>query len=1059
LRPEDEVKSVTDLFKGQYSGQTKPQDKAGDRLNRSDSPSPVLLSVVITTYNRPDMLELCLEGFKRQKLDPSKFEIIIVDDGSKSRSDELVRRYNNEMPVRYIYQQNAGFAAARNTGIAAAKGNVIVPYDDDNRPHPDCLTRHYGFHLTNPSLEDAMQGLMEWTPGLEITPLMHYVPEVDPRLWRCENIRQGQLLPFGCLWGGCSSYKKELIQKAGGFNPDFRFGCEDTEAEFRMRQHGLRVHFDRYAINYVSKPLDYEEFCNRSYKRGKSLWRLKRLYPASRPIRKYTNISNPHDAILKYQNIASRVDSIKKMLSKGWSLAPTGAEPPSFALLYRCLHASFEYWKNKGFLDEMQAQKSLYGDQSKSILIIAPVLPACDRASESFRLFKIIELLRKSGHIVTFISRAPGAWANPASYIAKLEELGVRVFPVDPKKIFEKWGVKPDVPDIDLEKILQEGSFDVACLYFYDLAGQYIDEIRVHSPRTHIVVDSMALQFLRDQRGAALFPNPELINRLREMKNAELGVYRRADTVITTTGADREVLLRESPGLSVEVVPNIHPIPKEKPASFHSRQDFLFIGSFMNHPNFDAMQFFCSETWPIISSKLPQAKLYIVGDSPHPEVRALANERIIVTGYVPDTAPYLQRCRVSIAPLRYGAGMKGKVGEALACGLPVVATSIAVEGTGLKSGSNVIVADGAADFADAAVALYQDEQLWNRLSANGKEFIKKHYSPEAVAANLENALFKSFSRAHETNSVKQRPIGWYGTVSRDAALSTGAKPQSLLPLVSVIIPTYNRPDQLLDAIRSVQGQTYANIEIIVVNDCGTEVGNIVASMNRKKNITYYRHAVNSGLGAARNTAIKLSKGTYITYLDDDDIFYPNHVETLVSFLANSGHKVAYTNAVRAYQVKQNGKYVTTRKELAYTNEFDNDVILLTNLIPVLSVMHEKSCIDDVGPFDEALTTLEDWELWIRMSRKYEFVHIPEITSEVTWRTDGTTMSSSKRPDFLRTHKMIFERYWGLTIEKPNVLAARKKALQKIEMEISKLGKEPLTASVEPAAEGCGDRIY
>lgn len=132
-----------------------------------------------------------------------------------------------------------------------------------------------------------------------------------------------------------------------------------------------------------------------------------------------------------------------------------------------------------------------------------------------------------------------------------------------------------------------------------------------------------------------------------------------------------------------------------------------------------------------------------MGDSPHPGVRALANDRVIVTGYVPDTAPYLRRCRVSIAPLRYGAGMKGKVGEALAAGLPVVATSIAVEGTDLQSGRNVIVADNAPDFADAAIALYHDEELWNRLSINGKEFVTKLYSPEAVAANLENALFSN----------------------------------------------------------------------------------------------------------------------------------------------------------------------------------------------------------------------------------------------------------------------------------------------------------------------------
>jgi len=644
---------MTDFFPGQYSGQTNPHHQAVDRSHRNDSPSPALLSVVIWTCNRPDMLEQCLEGFKRQRLEPSRFEIVVVECGPKP--NELAGRFGDGMQVRCIHQQDAGVAAARNIAIEAAKGNVIFPFNDENFPHPDCLTRHYDFHLASPSVEDAMLGFMEWKPGLEITPLMHYVTEVDPRLWSYKNIQHGHLMPFGCLWWGCSSYKKELIQKAGGFNPHFSFGLENTEAEFRMRQHGLRVHFDRQAINYASRPVDYEEFCNLSYERGKLFWRLQQLYAGSQPIQEYTSIGNPRDAISNYRKVADSIDSIKKMLSKGWSLPQAGAEPPTLDLLYSCLHASFEYWKNKGILDEIQGQEGPRADHSLSI--------------------------------------------------------------------------------------------------------------------------------------------------------------------------DR-----------------------------------------------------------------------------------------------------------------------------------------------------------------------------------------------------------------------------HGTASKDAAHNIGKKLQSSLPLVSVVIPTYNRPEQLVGAIRSVQEQTYENIEIIVVNDCGTEIGDIVTSMNDKNNITYCRHAVHSGPAAARNTAIKLSKGTYIAYLDDDDIFYPDHVETLASFLTNSGHKVAYTNAVKAHQVKLDGKYVTTRKEPAYTSDFDNDLILLTNLIPVQSVMHEKSCVDAVGLWDETLTTLEDWDLWIRMSRKYEFVHIPEVTSEVTWRTDGTTTTSSRFPDFLRTQKIIFEKHREFADGKPKVLEARQTILQDIE---ERLGKPRTTSPTDP----------
>jgi O-antigen biosynthesis protein len=123
------------------------------------------------------------------------------------------------------------------------------------------------------------------------------------------------------------------------------------------------------------------------------------------------------------------------------------------------------------------------------------------------------------------------------------------------------------------------------------------------------------------------------------------------------------------------------------------------------------------------------------------------------------------------------------------------------------------------------------------------------------------------------------------------------------PLVSVIVPTYNRPDMLAATLESILNQTYQRLEIIVVNDCGLEVENIAGWLNRQGNITYVRHACNRGLAAARNTGIKLARGKYLAYLDDDDLFYPDHLETLVTALEGSRFRVAYTDAHRAHQEK------------------------------------------------------------------------------------------------------------------------------------------------------------
>ena len=230
------------------------------------------------------------------------------------------------------------------------------------------------------------------------------------------------------------------------------------------------------------------------------------------------------------------------------------------------------------------------------------------------------------------------------------------------------------------------------------------------------------------------------------------------------------------------------------------------------------------------------------------------------------------------------------------------------------------------------------------------------------------------------------------------------------PLVSVIVPTYNRPGQLGDTLKSILAQTYRNVEIIVVNDCGIDVEQTISSLNQNRSITYVRHGMNRGLAAARNTGIKVARGKYIAYLDDDDLFYPRHVETLVRALETGEHKVAYTDAYRAHQEKRYGEYVVTKRDVPYSFDFDYDRILTTNFIPVLCFMHERSCVEETGLFDESLKRLEDWDMWIRMSRKFKFAHIKELTCEFSWRTDGTTMSSGQMEEFVDARKWIAAKY-------------------------------------------------
>jgi GT2 family glycosyltransferase/Tfp pilus assembly protein PilF/glycosyltransferase involved in cell wall biosynthesis len=238
-------------------------------------------------------------------------------------------------------------------------------------------------------------------------------------------------------------------------------------------------------------------------------------------------------------------------------------------------------------------------------------------------------------------------------------------------------------------------------------------------------------------------------------------------------------------------------------------------------------------------------------------------------------------------------------------------------------------------------------------------------------------------------------------------------PSSSSPLVSIIVPTYNRPDLLVQALESIIGQTFQNFEIIVINDGGIDPRPLTINLTTENNIQYLSHNENKGVSAARNSGLRIAKGKYIAYLDDDDLFYPEHVTTLVTFLEESYYKVAYTDSYRAFQSQASGRYEVVRRELAYGIDFDNDRILVDNFVPVLCFMHEKGCIEESGYFDESLRRHEDWDLWIRMSRKFRIAHIPKVTCEFSCRVDGSSMIAGTVPMFLATKTAIYEKYRGL----------------------------------------------
>ena len=220
--------------------------------------------------------------------------------------------------------------------------------------------------------------------------------------------------------------------------------------------------------------------------------------------------------------------------------------------------------------------------------------------------------------------------------------------------------------------------------------------------------------------------------------------------------------------------------------------------------------------------------------------------------------------------------------------------------------------------------------------------------------------------------------------------------------VSVIIPTYNRTLELKESIASVINQTFQDYEVIVINDGGPDVAKRIADSFRSNKIHYYKLSKNKGRPGARNEGLVRAKGKYIAYLDDDDIFYDNHLEILVNFMeVHPKIDVAYTNAWWVYGEIGNNKFKPHYKKTygGRPNKFNKNKLFEGNYISTLNIMHKKSSLVEVGIFNEELPQLEDWDLLLRMATKLTFQQINQITGEYRWRDNNLSVLGKSEMNF------------------------------------------------------------
>jgi len=632
-------------------------------INISNFPK---ISIIIITYNQVEALKrniLSIEVLTTYK----NYEIIIVtnnhDENSKMR--KFLKTLSHQV---LVYDKEYSFGGMNNFGAKNATGEFLLFINDDIEVASSNWLEGFlslasnenvgivGAKMLFPNLTLQDCGGIVWQDG-NAWNYGRFFKSNDPR---CNYVRDVDYITGACLF-----VKKEIFDKAGGFDENFHPAYwEDTDLSFSIQNLGYRVLFQ----------------------------------PLSR--------------IVHYEGQTQGTDTSKGIKS------------------YQIVNQKkfYEKWKSKleNRLNASMPNTFLERDRREglNILYIDHYVPEPDKDSGSLRTFNMLGIL---SHMKNKVTLWPDNQKLTQPYVTELQQKGIEV--IHDRNNFDRF--------LDERKNV----YDVAILTRPYIAVKYIDKIKSKNPNCKIIYDTMDLHYLRLERQAAILEKNQATQAVM-MKKLEFSLMKKSDITILTSPEEYEILKKEKDFSAFAILPNIHGESEKKVEPFEKRNDIMFIGGFLHDPNIDAAKYFVSEIWPKIKQKIPKVKLFIIGSNPTPEIKKLSSDDIQVTGFVKNLQPYYDKCKLMVAPLRYGAGIKGKITQSLTKGLPLITTSIGAEGIDLVDGKHCMLSEDPIEFAEKTVQVYNDEKLWSMLSKNGME-IAQEYSAEKARACFEK-IFSLF---------------------------------------------------------------------------------------------------------------------------------------------------------------------------------------------------------------------------------------------------------------------------------------------------------------------------
>lgn len=374
---------------------------------------------------------------------------------------------------------------------------------------------------------------------------------------------------------------------------------------------------------------------------------------------------------------------------------------------------------------EQENTELAFKSGKKKILVLDEHTPQVNGDSGSLRLFHLMKSLQDENCDVHFL---PVDLAFDPDHTTVLQHQGIACYYSPWTKSVFDW----------LEKNAHQ--FDVIIVCRVSLMSAIYEGLRNAAPKAKLIFDTVDLHHIRESQEAELSKSDTLRKQAQATKAKEFSLMEACDETWVVSETEYLALQNAFPGKTIRLVSNIHELRQGTPR-FKDRKNILFVANFRHPPNADGLLWFLETTWPLVHARNPELVLNIAGGSaPEYLIKMSEAMNVLFHGHVGDIEKMIDVARINIAPLRYGAGAKGKISQALASGLPTIATKVAADGMHLTNNESVLLANDAQAFTNGILALYEDEILWNHLSTKGYKIAEEFFSEQAAANQIKVML-------------------------------------------------------------------------------------------------------------------------------------------------------------------------------------------------------------------------------------------------------------------------------------------------------------------------------